>query len=103
MAAGGKRPGAGRKPGTVSAATSKRKEIAEKALSEGVNPLDVMLKVMREAYASENWKDALAAAKEAAPYVHPKLSAVAHEGHDGGPVQHIFEVVTGIDRTPGED
>lgn len=87
MARGGKRPGAGRKPGSVSAATRRRKEVAEKALSEGVSPLDVMLTTMRALWAQAvdedgrvvNLAKAMQAnivAKDAAPFVHPKLSAV---------------------------
>lgn len=87
MARGGKRPGAGRKPGTVSAATRRRKEIAEKALAEGVSPLDVMLTTMRALWEQAvdadgkviNMAKAMQAnivAKDAAPFLHPKLSAV---------------------------
>ena len=44
---GGKRPGAGRKPG----ATNKRtKEAVAKAQAEGKLPLDVMMEAMRAAY-----------------------------------------------------
>lgn len=87
MARGGARPGAGRKAGTVSAATRRRKEIAEAALEEGVAPLTVMLDTMRAL-----WKQATNAegevtnmgkamqanivAKDAAPYIHPRLTSV---------------------------
>ena len=30
------------------------------------------------------------AARDAAPYIHPKLSAVSHTGEDGGPLQVII-------------
>lgn len=87
MARGGKRPGAGRKPGAVSEATRRRKEVAQKALSEGVSPLDVMLTTMRtlwdqatdEAGKVVNLGKAMQAnivAKDAAPFLHPKLSSV---------------------------
>ena len=32
-------------------------------------------------------------ARDAAPYIHPKLSAIAHTGGDGGPVKFLFETV----------
>lgn len=84
---GGKRVGAGRKPGTVSEATKRRKEVAAKALSEGVSPLDVMLTTMRTLWAQavdESGKvvnigkamQANVVAKDAAPFLHPKLSTV---------------------------
>lgn len=87
MARGGKRPGAGRKPGTVSEATRRRKEVAKQALSEGVSPLDVMLTTMRtlwdqatdDAGRVVNLGKAMQAnivAKDAAPFLHPKLSSV---------------------------
>jgi hypothetical protein len=44
MAHGGKREGAGRKPGAV---TTRTREIAEQALAEGKTPLEVMLDNMR--------------------------------------------------------
>ena len=42
---GGKREGAGRKPGSK---TKKTAEIALKAAEEGITPLEYMLNVMRE-------------------------------------------------------
>ena len=44
MAHGGKREGAGRKPGAI---TKRTREIAEQAASEGKTPLEVMLDNMR--------------------------------------------------------
>lgn len=88
MARGGKRANAGRKPGTVSEATRRRKEVAAKALSEGVSPLDVMLTTMRtlwdQAVDPETGKvvnigkamQANVVAKDAAPFLHPKLSTI---------------------------
>ena len=111
MAHGGNRPGAGRKAGL---ANRKTREIAERALSEDVSPLEVMLenmrhfrKVARDAEAvlegltvqeitgqaitpEDQFKLLLAKAKQAAgfrqaaqdsardaaPYVHPRLSAI---------------------------
>lgn len=82
MANGGARPGAGRKPGGKNKRTQ---EIAIKAAQEGATPIEVMLGAMRLAWDEaqkvddfgERVKAAKAAAdiaKEAAPYVHPKMA-----------------------------
>jgi hypothetical protein len=79
---GGRRPGAGRKPGSL---TKKTREIAEQAAAEGITPLELQLATMRALWAEANAGDnldlekaerAAAIAKDAAPYVHPRLSAV---------------------------
>jgi hypothetical protein len=86
---GGKRTGAGRKAG---AATKKTRAIADKAAAEGITPLEVMLRTMRtllefsgmEAFPPEErlkmMLEASAVAKDAAPYVHPRLQAIEHSG-----------------------
>jgi hypothetical protein len=89
---GGRRSGAGRKPGS---ATKKTREIAEKAMEQGITPLEFMLNIMRaEAPETEDPRlmlDAMAmrfeAAKAAAPYMHPRLAAVEHSGPNGGPIE----------------
>lgn len=96
---GGPRKGAGRKPG---ATTKKTREIADKAAEQGITPLEVMLDNMRFAHCEasglvakllenpevtpddfNSFKELLRfrgmaqeAAKDAAPYIHPRLSAV---------------------------
>jgi hypothetical protein len=96
---GGKRANAGRKPGS---ATQKTRAIADKAAEDGVTPLEVMLDNMRFAHgeahvvleklvaggaevpeAFNEFKELLRfrgiaqeAAKDAAPYLHPRLSSV---------------------------
>jgi hypothetical protein len=67
---GGKRPGAGRKPGSID---RKKRELAERAVREGVTPLEVMLSVMRRHYGAERFDEAVAVARDAAPYVHPRV------------------------------
>lgn len=94
---GGARKGAGRKPGS---ATAKTREIADKAASEGITPLEYMLQIMRtEESESEDVRDMLAqramrfeAAKAAAPYIHPRLAAIEHTGEGGGPIDHSLTV-----------
>lgn len=75
---GGKRPGAGRKQGQVADKTKLRVAVAEKALQEGISPLDYLLSILRDAEQGQAAR--FAAAKEAAPYIHPRLAAVDHSG-----------------------
>ena len=102
---GGARNGAGRKPG---AATKKTRAIADKAAEEGLTPLEVMLDAMtalhRQANALSDGDEAemggrkvnrlsllVAAAdvaKDAAPYMHPRLQAIEHSGANRGPSQY---------------
>jgi hypothetical protein len=68
----------GRKKGTPNKATGKR---AAEIVASGLMPLDYMLQVLRnedEEPARRAW-----AAKEAAPYLHPKLAQV-DIGNKGG-------------------
>jgi hypothetical protein len=116
MAHGGKREGAGRKPGSLATRT---REVAERALAEGKAPLEVMLDNMRhfqqvaldaeatlegltaeeitgtEMTPDEQFKHLLAqvkkaagfrimaheCARDAAGYMHAKLTAIQHSGH----------------------
>lgn len=72
----------GRQKGTPNKATAaKVQEIA----ATGETPLDYMLRIMRDNLLDYELR--FEAAKAAAPYVHPKLSAVEHTGKDGGAIQ----------------
>lgn len=94
---GGARKGSGRKAGS---ATKKTREIADKAASEGITPLEFMLNVMRqepnpyleplELFKAEQMR--FEAAKAAAPYIHPRLAAIEHTGEGGGPIDHSLTV-----------
>lgn len=75
MARGGKREGAGRPAGSV---TKRTREIAEKASTSGLTPLEYMLDVLRDEMADA--KDRMWAAEKAAPYVHARLASVEHRG-----------------------
>lgn len=70
---GGKRNGAGRKKGS---ATEKTREIANQAAAEGITPLQVMMEAMIEHRTAGRLDKAAAIAKDAAPYMHPRLSYV---------------------------
>jgi hypothetical protein len=70
MKHGGKREGAGRKPGSASVLT---REIADKAAEGGELPLEYMLRVQRDSSVDHERRDKMAIA--AAPFIHPKLQA----------------------------
>lgn len=82
---GGARPGAGRKKGSPNKKTS---ETIEQVTSSGITPLEFMLKQMRSPYprkATLSQKQAhdsmrMQAARDAAPYVHAKLSSIQVSG-----------------------
>jgi hypothetical protein len=112
MSRGGKREGAGRKSGIPNARTVARRELAESVLTGDVTPLEVILADMRfhhhraedEAGKGDcaNWSfvaeerlRAREAAKDAAPFIHPKLTATDHKGNLGNPIQ---VVIAGSDR-----
>lgn len=71
MARGGRREGAGRKRGSV---TKRTTEVAQRAVAQGLTPLEYMLRVMRNSKAPPGRRDEMA--KAAAPYLHPRLSSI---------------------------
>lgn len=77
----GSKPGerrGGRKPGVPNRATLRRQE---EVAASGLTPLDYLLSVMRdEAVPREERVDA---ANKVAPYVHPRLAAVAVDANLG--------------------
>lgn len=98
---GGKRDGAGRKPGIPNKASAHREAVVAHS---GATPLAAMLRKMRfhlriadleEEKGSEAdsgkiiaaLDKAEEAAQRAAPYVHPRLAAIEHTGAGGGPIQ----------------
>lgn len=84
---GGRRAGAGRKPGI---ANTRSREIAEKSYKRGITPLEYMLKVMRSRSkkVSDERRDEMA--RSAAPYMHPRLQAIQHTGKNGEPIRVTF-------------
>ena len=109
MPRGGKRPGAGRKPGQLNKRTIARQQLASSAASEGISPLEVMLKRMRyydsvvdrelekgegadRGIIDDALKAANDAAKDAAPYLHPRLSAVEHTDNSDGGLAEILKL-----------
>lgn len=70
----GKKTG-GRQKGTPNKRTAANMALVAQATSEGISPLEVMLKAMRDAWSNNKIDQALQAAVHAAPYVHPRLAA----------------------------
>lgn len=66
---GGSRNGSGRRKGGQN---QKTREIAVRATAEGITPLEVMLRAMRQAYEAGDLDKAAGHAKDAAPYCHPR-------------------------------
>jgi hypothetical protein len=71
---GGKRKGAGRPQGAPNKTTAARRAAIT---ASGEDPLDYMIRIMRDESASAERRDEMA--KAAAPYVHPRLAAIEHE------------------------
>jgi hypothetical protein len=100
MPRGGKREGAGRKPGAV---TKKQRAIAEKATAEGLTPLEVILNNMRF-YAD----GAEAAMRRVLDGASPQEVAQAHPevrvGDGETPLTQVdaFKVVLGLRKLAGE-
>lgn len=84
---GGARSGSGRKKGAV---VTKTREIADRAIQEGLTPLEYMLQVLRDE--GEDPERRFEAAKASAPYIHPRLAAIEHTGKDGGTIDHSLTV-----------
>lgn len=90
MARGGARPGAGRK---VGATTTRTREIAEKVIATGLAPLEIMTmaaqhfvelanKTKDEEQKAAFLMQAANVAKDAAPYIHPKMAPKPPEDGD---------------------
>ncbi len=79
---GGRREGAGRKPGSVSRIDA---EARQRAVAGGMMPLDYLLSIMRDE--NEGKRERIDAAKAAAPYCHARLASTEISGPSGDPVQ----------------
>lgn len=78
MARGGKRPGAGRKRGSiVNPVKRKATEKVSLALDGGATPVEYMLAVMRDDRFSHEKR--MEAAKAAAPYIHSRLNTIEND------------------------
>ena len=86
-ARGGRRAGAGRKPGVRNKKTI---EILNAVESSGITPLEFLLSVMRDEEAERNVR--MQAAQAAAPYCHSKLSSVEVSGDADNPLVSVNKV-----------
>jgi hypothetical protein len=59
---------------------------------QGITPLEVMLKAMRAAHARGDLAAAAAFARDAAPYVHPRLTSAEVAGGPGAYVNFVNPV-----------
>lgn len=67
----------------------------EQAILSGITPLEYMLKIMRDETQSPTFRADMA--KAAAPYVHPRLATIEHNGKDGGPIQYNGNITVSPD------
>lgn len=88
----GKKTG-GRQKGSRNKATAAK---AEAIAASGLTPLDWMLSVLRDPTIDYDRRDK--AARDAAPYVHPRLASTELSGKDGNPF--VIELVRYGKNTP---
>jgi len=75
--------------------------MAERAVAEGITPLELILRLMRQYDAEGKLSLALDAAVKAAPYVHPRLQTTQLTGAEGGPL--VVELIEEVIRTAGPE
>jgi len=88
---GGRRRGAGRPLGSKNKRTA---EIARAAAESGITPIEVMLGTMRELWAlgtPEAKREAAEIAKDAAPYIHPRLASIDQAISESRPFAIMLE------------
>jgi hypothetical protein len=73
MARGGKRPGAGRKPGSVN---KRHSVLPTKIEVAGMSPIDLMKLAAEKLVEKEDWSGVALIGARLAPYVHPKMPSV---------------------------
>jgi hypothetical protein len=96
---GGKRPGAGRKRGNLSKRTT---EILQADAASGeIMPVEVLLFAMRHHFAAQRYDDAASIARDAAPYCHPRLSAVAVSGGESPVRLELVEEIVHVNHADG--
>lgn len=86
MGAKGQKKTGGRKKGTPNKATaSLREAFAALKIDGEIEPLDLLLAVLRDPKAAPETR--FAAACKALPYRHPRLASIEHTGKDGKPLE----------------
>jgi len=98
---GGKRPGAGRPKGSHDVKT---RAVAAALAEQGITPLEVICEAMWAHYQKGELDAAASLAKDAAPYMHARLSAVQVGNPDGtSPVLiSLVEVVRSVPGSNGQ-
>jgi hypothetical protein len=94
---GGKRRGAGRPVGSKNQRSA---EIARFAAEEGITPIEVMLGAMRELWqvgTPQAKREAAEIAKDAAPYIHPRLASIDQTVREDRPFALIPDVCSSIE------
>lgn len=99
MSSGGKREGAGRKPGSLNKATAHIKELAQ-VHGPAVIARLALLSGLTDQPGSESEATQLGAMKELLDRGYGKSANV---GPDGGPVRAILNVITGVPRRDDDD
>jgi hypothetical protein len=92
--------GAGRKKGSRASKTKARLALVERLSAGALTPLDVVLAAMEDALSRGDMPAAAAFAKDAAPYMHPRLQAVMHTQQPSGKsdLQELLEELEGMSR-----
>ena len=93
---GGKRSGAGRPKGSVGIKTKIRQQMIKAANDGELMPLDFMLRTLRDE--EKDFVDRYKAAVDAAPYLHPRLSATTVGGEITHDLAHLLNAVDGKTR-----
>ncbi len=93
MPRGGKRKNAGRPKGSKTKRT--RAAISAVVDTDGttLTPAAVMQKAMEVHYRARRYDKAAAIARDLAPYVHSRLSAVTHRGDEQAPIRLVERLV----------
>jgi hypothetical protein len=81
---GGRKTTAGRRKGSKNKKTLEHQAMLEKARSEGLMPLEYMLKLMRDEKESKEVR--MEMAKHAAGYLHPRLTTTKVSGDPSAPL-----------------
>ncbi len=83
----------GKKTGGRQKGSLNKRKLAEKhaIAAAGLSPLDWMLSVLRDPTVDYDRRDRMA--KDAAPYVHPRLASTEVTGKDGAPLVAKIECV----------
>src|SRR5262249_22203401 len=86
---GGARAGAGRPKGSPSLRAA-----AAVAAADRISPVEVMRQAMEAHLAAGNLDKAAAVARDLAPYVHARLSAVQHTHTEGAALEVVEEMIS---------